>query len=325
MDAGSATALPESAVTREPPVTVLTRLFLAVAAALIVVVVGPGAIPAQALADPDRLVAGEQLDPGERLVSARGGYVLIMQDDGNLVEFGPGKRMVWASKTDRPGSVAHMRIDGNLVIVAPGNIPIASTNTNGTPGASLELQSDGNIVVYAPGHIARWASAPPSRDLSQRIVALAGAQLVDVARNRETSYNCNFYSGQVAPGAAACGDDRRSEAWCADFARWVWGQAGVDTAGLDARAVSFTSYGEARGTWRTAGPKVGDAVVFNVRRDLNGRPATASHVGLVVAVNPDGTIDTIEGNAGPHTDQVWMGRRSVTSAGISGFASPMPA
>jgi len=123
-----------------------------------------GTPPASAAAGTDRLIASasEQLNPTQYLVSPNGWYELLMQQDGNLVEYASGSRPVWASGTSRRGSIARMQPDGNLVIIAPGNVPVWATGTNGTPGADVELQNDGNLVVYGQGHAARWASGAPA-------------------------------------------------------------------------------------------------------------------------------------------------------------------
>lgn len=136
------------------------------------------ATPAFAGAETGALRQNEQLNPGQRLITPNG-IALAMQGDGNLVEYAPGNRPVWASNTNRPGSVLRMQNDGNLVIIAPGNIPVWNTRTNGNPGADLELQNDGNAVVYASGHITKWAngvqvtspSGQSTQTLAQQIVA----------------------------------------------------------------------------------------------------------------------------------------------------------
>ena len=95
----------------------------------------------------------------------------------------------------------------------------------------------------------------------------------------------------------------RAEAWCADFARWVYGQAGGRTARLTAGAASFYAYGKANNTWKAGGTgsaaraQVGDAVVYN----LNASKTWASHVGIVVAIHA-GKISVVSGNSGPNTN-----------------------
>ncbi len=117
--------------------------------------------PAPAEAEKNRLLPNEQLGPGQRLVSPDGRFVLIMQKDGNLVEYAPGNRAVWASGTSTPQSIVRMQKDGNLVVIAPGNKPVWGTGTDGNPNATLELQDDGNVVVYAQGHKAIWDAGIP--------------------------------------------------------------------------------------------------------------------------------------------------------------------
>jgi uncharacterized protein YkwD len=116
-----------------------------------------GAPAALAGAGSNNLQQNEQLNPGEQLWTSNG-ISLTMQSDGNLVERAPGNQPVWASGTNRAGSIVRMQSDGNLVIIAPGNVAVWSTGTGGNNGAGLELQTDGNLVVYAQGHVARWAN-----------------------------------------------------------------------------------------------------------------------------------------------------------------------
>jgi hypothetical protein len=295
----------------------LLMLFSAVLLAL--TTLGSAFAPrAEAAADSFILRSNEQLGPGQRLVSSNAQYVLVMQGDGNLVEYAPGNRPIWASGTNVRDSVVLMQSDGNVVIVAPGNRPLWATGTNGNPGATLELQSDANLVVYAQGHSPRWASASAQTGttLGDRIVSVAKAELANTSRNKENGgYNCNFYSRDLYKGNLC-------HAWCADFARWVWGHAGANTAKLDAGAGSFVPYGERNHTWRkdnrASAARVGDAVVFNY---ANGR---ASHVGLVIGVNQAaGTITIIEGNAGKYDNQVSQRTFVPGSNGVTGFISPV--
>ncbi|MFC3890115.1 CHAP domain-containing protein [Lentzea rhizosphaerae] len=120
-------------------------------------------------------------------------------------------------------------------------------------------------------------------------------------------------------------------AWCADFARWVWGSRGLNADRLSAAAGSFYLYGQQNGTLHTDSnyvPQIGDAVVFNYYGA--GR---ADHVALVDAVNSNGTIRTINGNFGstPTTSSVQFatggGRvgQSVAGQTISAFISPVGA
>ena len=93
-------------------------------------------------------------------------------------------------------------------------------------------------------------------------------------------------------GSSCTGNGGQPEYWCADFAKWVWQQAGADTSGLTAAAGSFYVYGQNHGTLHPW-PSVGDAVVF----DYAGG-GYADHVALVTKVNANGTIEAVSGDWG---------------------------
>ncbi|MEV6489835.1 CHAP domain-containing protein [Actinoplanes sp. NPDC051633] len=269
---------------------------------------------ADAASNTDRLNPGERLVAGERLVSPDGQYVLAMQGDGNLVEYAPGNRPVWATATRRPNSEARLQSDGNLVVIAPGNVPVWSSRTDGNAGSTLELQNDGNIVLYAPGHLARWSTGGSGGALGDRIAAIARAEAGNSQRNRETGTNCNFYSGQMGEGSP-CGNGRRAEPWCADFARWVWGQAGARTNGLSSGAVSFKTAGAWTDGSALSGVRPGDAIGYRFHTGTTSN----DHVGIVVAINGNGTVSTIEGNL---TDGVRPNTVTRGNTDISGYARP---
>lgn len=105
--------------------------------------------------------------------------------------------------------------------------------------------------------------------------------------------------------------------WCAMFTSWVLQEAGLPRWPLTHGA--YTPYVEA--AYRKAGrfgstPRVGALVLFN----FIGR---TSHIGIVEAVNRDGTITTIEGNtdsAGGRTGGRVM--RQIRSRLIVGYCYP---
>jgi surface antigen/chitodextrinase len=100
------------------------------------------------------LSAGQSLHPGQYLLSPHGAYRLVMQGDGNLVEY-QGGTALWASNTGGDnGAVADMQSDGNLVIYLNGVAKWAS-GTNGFSGDQLVVQDDSNLVIYQ-GATAIW-------------------------------------------------------------------------------------------------------------------------------------------------------------------------
>lgn len=107
------------------------------------------------------LSGGERLYPDQRMYSPNGAYVLIYQNDGNLVLYGPAGPL-WASDTlgQAPG-FATMQGDGNVVIYRADGVPIWATDTSGMPGAELRVQDDGFLVLYDAGHGPMWSVPNP--------------------------------------------------------------------------------------------------------------------------------------------------------------------
>lgn len=98
-----------------------------------------------------RLDPGEVLAAGESIVSSDDRYRLAMQQDGNLVLYGPQAKAMWSSNTFKAGSKAVMQQDGNLVVYDGGGKPVWSSGTAGRAGAQLVMQTDGNLVMYQGG------------------------------------------------------------------------------------------------------------------------------------------------------------------------------
>lgn len=112
--------------------------------------------------------------------------------------------------------------------------------------------------------------------------------------------------GGAAFGSSCTGNGGAAEYWCADFAKWVWQNASgttiSDVGALNAGAVSFYNYGVDHATLHTDTayrPRVGDAVVYDVVVPSGTTHGTyADHVGLVTAVNADGSVQTANGDFG---------------------------
>lgn len=70
---------------------------------------------------------------------------------------------------------------------------------------------------------------------------------------------CNAYSAYWGAGTN-CGNGNYAEEWCADFAAWIWRQAGVvfeyggDSGDLNAAAASFYQWGADNGTRHPLAP-----------------------------------------------------------------------
>jgi peptidoglycan hydrolase-like protein with peptidoglycan-binding domain len=140
-------------------------------------------------------------------------------------------------------------------------------------------------------------------ELRARIVAVAESQL-----------------GQAEnPPGSNCTKFGPCEAWCADFATWVWRQAGVPAIGRIAWVPDLVVWGKQHGTWKPGynnHPRPGDLVIFS-----------NLHVGLVERVSLS-TITIIAGNTSTNN----VARRGPASpangtsmgpAPISGYVSPV--
>ncbi|MEV7971374.1 CHAP domain-containing protein, partial [Sphaerisporangium sp. NPDC088356] len=85
-------------------------------------------------------------------------------------------------------------------------------------------------------------------------------------------------------------------AWCDMFVSWVGAQAGMqDTVGTDAYTVAHAKWFASHDRWGST-PKPGAVVFFDWGRSKS--LDNIDHVGFVIKDNGDGTIKTVEGNAG---------------------------
>lgn len=130
--------------------------------------------------DPKRgptLAAGQVLAANQYLQSKDGHYRLVMQEDGNLVEY-VGSRPLWSSETvGHPGAWLVMQPDGNLVVYGNAHQPLWHSKTFGSPGARLELQTDGNLVVYGTSGGSLWSNQTVNPHLVSGEALAAGQYL----------------------------------------------------------------------------------------------------------------------------------------------------
>lgn len=104
------------------------------------------------------LGSGRRLRSGQSLTSPGGQYHLVMQRDGNLVEYTAGGRVLWASGTaGHPGAWVVMQADGNLVVYAGDGRALWSTGTDDHHGAHLAVQADARLVIYTSGGAGLWS------------------------------------------------------------------------------------------------------------------------------------------------------------------------
>ena len=130
------------------------------------------------------------------------------------------------------------------------------------------------------------------------IIRIAKAEVGTKATNyRKCKYNTWYY------GYTVSGDAYH---WCAVFVCWVFNQLGAlssllygKNASCGYMAKAFQDRGRLIVPKSTADVKAGDVVFFhwsNERSTLVPGTYVSNHVGIVTAVNSNGTISTVEGN-----------------------------
>lgn len=194
----------------------------------------------------------------------------------------------------------------------------------------LGFQDEGSTGVFTRHGAGAWRmtgfqavhglSTPRGRDGGHAVPgAVSGSTIAQVANanvgvgdtpaSTNFSFDCNPFATLVSAGASTsgCGTDAKfhvtdeNQEWCADFAKWVWEQGGVtaDTGVLNAAAASFYQWAVDQGQhpkFDSGTPQVGDAIVFYPASDTAPNSSYADHVGLVVGVNSNGTINMDNGD-----------------------------
>ena len=101
----------------------------------------------------DTLLNGQNLTPGQQLISANGQWKLVYQDDGDLAAYATvDNSFIWkvGVKNASPGTAA-MQGDGNFCLYTAANVGYYCTYTNGKgigPYYKLVMQNDRNICIY---------------------------------------------------------------------------------------------------------------------------------------------------------------------------------
>ncbi|MFQ1004268.1 fibronectin type III domain-containing protein [Modestobacter sp. SSW1-42] len=107
----------------------------------------------------DTLLAKQDLTAGQSLVSRNGQYQALMQADGNLVVYGPGRRALWhIGVWNRGGNRLRIQADGNAVVYQFNWLMNWHAGTWGNANVRLLMQDDGNLVLYAANGRALWSS-----------------------------------------------------------------------------------------------------------------------------------------------------------------------
>jgi hypothetical protein len=228
---------------------------------------------------------------------------------------------------DGPGTGGRRRWRGVLVLLISAALVLAG-------GLYLSRGSNQTVLQVGNGATVRVPSASSLSPLRDRIVSIAESQ-IGYKTDPPGTY-CNKYSAYWYSGSADCGNDNLDEEWCADFAAWVWKQAGAEVdyqyvnGDLNSSAASFYEWGVANGTWHPVGsgyvPQPGDVAVYG----LNASDMVAAHVAIVIgyqsgdrgptAVNGDGDL-TAFSIVEVRTDE-YLADTHPDGSPLSGYVAP---
>jgi hypothetical protein len=182
--------------------------------------------------------------------------------------------------------------------------------------------------------LATGSRGPSLNPLRARILAVAESQAG--YRTDPSGTYCNRFSAYWSAGTADCGNANREEEWCADFAAWVWKQAGAEVTyalvpgDLNSNSASFYVWGVDHGTWHPVGsnyvPQPGDVAVYG----LDTTTVSADHVAVVTAATAHRNAPDVINGDGDRTgfSVVEAGTRQafadVKGKGgrLSGYVSP---
>ena len=109
---------------------------------------------------PSTVTAPATLSGGQYLVSGHQQYRLVMQADGNLVQYGNGAAL-WSSMTwGNPGAHLTLQADGNLVVYSTDGRALWNSGTwTAGPGVVLSLGDDGHVSLLPPASNGATATA----------------------------------------------------------------------------------------------------------------------------------------------------------------------
>ncbi len=195
----------------------------------------------------------------------------------------------------------------------------------------IALVGAGSALVVA--RLDRGTALSPLR---ARIVAIAQGQ-VGYRTDPADTY-CNKFSAYWNAGVDDCGNDNLDEEWCADFAAWVWKQAGADLSYqlapgyLNGASASFYVWGVRHGTWHRVGsnyaPQPGDVAVYG----LDTAAVTAVHVAIVTGDSGNAAAPDVVNGDGDRTGfsvvevgsaQADADVKGKGAAPLAGYVSPV--
>ncbi|MCW2527384.1 MAG: hypothetical protein JWM76_2244 [Pseudonocardiales bacterium] len=152
----------------------IRRTASAAVAFVVMAALGVSTIQTASAAAPstDRVAARTTLSPGSTIGNSQ--YQLIMQTDGNLVEYGNGHAL-WSTGTQSPGASFLVQSDGNAVVYSRAGAALWASRTSGHGDSTLTLQSDGNLILSSASGVT-WANMAPGADTLSAGTTLTAGQ-----------------------------------------------------------------------------------------------------------------------------------------------------
>jgi len=190
-----------------------------------------------------------------------------------------------------------LQVDG---IVGPQTRGALANDDDFTPAPRPPIQ-----LNPAP----RPQPAGDEAEVRQRVLDIAAGEVGTLESGGNNRGDTQRYAREM-------GRTDLTEPYCANFVSWAFTRAGVplNDASTQHLMQTFRSQGRFRGPETT--PQPGDIVFL----DTNG-DGVVNHVGLVESVNPDGSINTIEGNT-TSGNQEGVFRRTRSGDAILGYGYP---
>lgn len=100
--------------------------------------------------------AGTWLRAGDQVTSPNGQFRLVMQGDGNLVEYGIGNVVLWASNTpNQYGAATVVQKEGPLSIIKDGKL-VAQWGPKSSPTKALTVSGDGSLRLLDTAGKTTW-------------------------------------------------------------------------------------------------------------------------------------------------------------------------
>ncbi len=105
------------------------------------------------------MVPGQTITPGQYIISPDTQSVLVLQKNGNLVQYNDFETYWTSSTSGTSASRLVMQTDGNLVLYDQSGKALWDSQTQNNPGAWLNLQPDGNLVIYSASNQPLWSTS----------------------------------------------------------------------------------------------------------------------------------------------------------------------